>query len=235
MIPPSDSNCLSPALLNIDGLSFSYKKNKPVLRDVSFQLTSNKIVGIIGVNGAGKSTLISAIADYPRQNTISLMGASAMREPLVTAYDEPKLYSYLSGRHCIRYLLDLKGKRLPFPDEVVAGFQIEPRLDELIRDYSFGMKRKVYLTICLTEPAAFLQMDEPTNGLDALSIIFLKDYLRQLCQRGTGILLASHDIGFLESTCDRVYVLKDGMLCGSYEKGDERGLEQVYLELVRGP
>lgn len=233
MTQNSSSAAGALACLRIEGLSFGYTKKKNVLHNISLQVRPNEIVGVIGANGAGKSTLISAIADHSRHESISIEGQHAGRKPLVTAFDEPKLYSYLSGRHFIRYILALNGLKVPFPDAIVAGFQLSPRLDELVRSYSFGMKRKVYLTTCLAQPSSFLQMDEPTNGLDALSVIFLKDYLRQLCQSGTGVLLASHDIGFLEALCDRVHILKEGCICGTFESGDERGLEQVYLELVR--
>lgn len=233
MTPNSNTAADALTSLRVEGFSFGYTKKKQVLHEISFQVMPNEIVGVIGANGAGKSTLISAIADNTRHKAISLAGQQTERQPLVTAFDEPKLYSYLSGRHFIRYILALNGLDAPFPESIVAGFQLGPRLDELVRSYSFGMKRKVYLTTCLAVPCTFLQMDEPTNGLDALSVIFLKDYLHQLCQSGTGVLLASHDIGFLEAVCDKVLILKEGRICGTFDHGDERGLEQVYLELVR--
>lgn len=220
-------------MLSIDRLHYSYDSHNDVLKDLSFTVSSGQIVGVMGANGAGKSTLIAAIAAHHRQSAITLKDDSTARTPLMTAYDEPKLYSYLSGRHFIAYILGLRESDVAFPNDLVAGFQLASRIDELILSYSFGTKRKVYLTTCLAEPCQVLQMDEPTNGLDALSVIFLKEHLTQLSESGTAVLLASHDLGFLEGVCDVVHILKDGSIQGEFRKGDPRGLEQVYLETVR--
>lgn len=220
--------------IKVTGFSHSYDKERQVLADLSFEVLPGQIIGVMGANGAGKSTLISAIADYQHNPAITVTSPDESLNPLVTAYDEPQLYSYLSGRHFIRYILDLKRPGLAFPDSLVSGFQLKAQLDELIRGYSFGMKRKVYLATCLAEPSSSLQMDEPTNGLDALSVIFLKDTLRQLAADGKAILLASHDMGFLEAICTSVLILKEGRIAGVYDACDGGGLEKVYIDLMRG-
>jgi len=125
---------------------------------------------------------------------------------------------------------------------LIELFDLESRVDDLIQDFSHGMKQKVILAAALIHDPKVLFLDEPTVGLDPKSARNLKDLLRGLIEKGTTIFMSTHILEIAEAMCDRVGIIDKGKMiaCGTMEelrlqsKQQDKSLEDIFLELTGG-
>lgn len=224
-----------PDAIEINNLSFSYRSGTSaakVLDGVSMTVATGRCVGIVGANGAGKTTLLKCIFDHAQHHSI------AVSKPLQYVLDEPQVYSYLRGIDYIRFVLAIKSIDF-FNPEITERINslgkklgLDQAVDELIAEYSFGMKRKVYLLPFLIAASPLMMLDEPTNGLDAQSTLALKEELASRSKQGKTTLVTSHNIGFLEDTCDEVYVLNGAKVAGKFTRSSGISLEEFYTSCL---
>jgi len=223
--------------------------DKVAVKDLSLHIRPGELYGFIGHNGAGKTTTIKAccgILDFD-EGEIYINGTSIKEDPIACkrqlAYlpDNPDLYDYMSGIQYLSFVADIFGVSQKDREERIHRYaqmlEIESDLAQSIGAYSHGMKQKLALISALVHAPKLLIMDEPFVGLDPKASRQLKDTMREICDRGGAIFFSTHVLEVAEKLCDKVAIIKDGVLMkhGTMEevRGDE-SLEAVFLELEEG-
>lgn len=233
------------AVLRGEGLCKSYGK-RPVLRNVTVEVSGGEIVGLLGPNGAGKTTTFSIIVGIIRPDQGKVM------------YDDEELTNlpmYLRARKGVTYLPQEPSvfRKLTVEQNLLAILETLPlstderqeRLQKLLSDLgisrlaknradslSGGERRRVEISRALVMSPAFMLLDEPFAGIDPLSVIDIQDIILQLRERGIGVLVTDHNVRETLSICDRAYILSDGSM---FEEGTPGELSasararQVYL------
>ncbi|WP_030909227.1 ABC transporter ATP-binding protein [Streptosporangium amethystogenes] len=202
------------------------KKTVHAVRDLSFRVEAGEFVGYLGPNGAGKSTTIKMLTGIlaPTSGSIRVAGLDPTRRRTVLArrigvvfgqrttlwWDLPLRDSFELIRHL--YKVDQKDfrRRLTELTELLglAGFLGTP-----VRQLSLGQRMRGDVTAALLHDPAVLVLDEPTIGLDVVSKAAMRDFLLRLnAERGTTVLLTTHDLGDIEKLCRRVMLIDHGSL-----------------------
>ncbi|MCC7328475.1 MAG: ATP-binding cassette domain-containing protein [Burkholderiales bacterium] len=211
-------------MIRVDRLSKSFGKKREVhaVSGVSFAAPDGEITGLLGPNGAGKTTLLRMLATLvvPDDGSASVAGADvvrdrfAVRERIGVLSDARGLYPRLTARENIRYYGALHG---------LAGTFLEQRMDSLLhtlgldaiadrraQGFSQGEKMKVAIARALVHDPSTVLLDEPTNGLDIMSVRALREQLRGLRDAGKCILFSSHVMQEVAALCDRIVILGAG-------------------------
>ena len=212
-------------MLEIQRLRKAYG-NHVVLHDVSLVLRPSTIHGLVGANGAGKTTLINCLygLEMDFMGTIRDSAGRIVREHTGLLPYEPYFYPRLTGREYLEFCLQARGR--PLIDFAGWNQLLELPLDQYADEYSAGMRKKLALLALLVQQFDYLILDEPFNGLDLEANLLLKEILRRLRARGTGILLTSHILGALTKTADEITVLVGGRVQRHYLAAEFGTLEQ---------
>ncbi|WP_372986846.1 ABC transporter ATP-binding protein [Marinobacter sp.] len=204
-------------------LGFHYG-DKPVLREVSFALTSGRFHALLGPNGAGKSTLFGLLTRLLalQQGDIVLAGQSLKKQPaeamrqIGVVFQQNALDLDLTVRQNLQYHAALHGlsrreARLR-GDRELERFELLDRANDAVRQLNGGHRRRVEIARALLHEPSLLLLDEPTVGLDVASRKALNEYVRTLCdQDGLTVLWATHLIEEVRES-DRVLILHQGQL-----------------------
>ncbi|MCY7372183.1 MAG: ATP-binding cassette domain-containing protein [Spirochaetaceae bacterium] len=191
---------------------------------VTFSISPGECVGYIGANGAGKSTTIKMLTGIlvPTSGTVRVCGLDPVlqrtalaRQIGVVFGQRSQLWWDLPLRDSFRLLAAIH--RLPASaaqprlDECVALLEMEPFLDVPVRQLSLGQRMRGEVTAALLHSPELLVLDEPTIGLDLLSKERLRGFLvRERRERGTTVLLTTHDLPDIERLCERILVVDHG-------------------------
>lgn len=205
-------------MIKLENLQKNYKNFG---LNLSLEVPSGAVIGLVGKNGAGKSTTIKAILGLikPDGGTISVFG----KDPKdFTCADKENIGVALSDSG---FSLVLKTKDVV---EILAGFYHDfdketfiakckengLAMDKTIKDYSTGMKAKLRVLTALSHKAKLLVLDEPTAGLDVLARGEILDLIRKYLEEDSerSILISSHISSDLEGLCDEIYMIDDGKL-----------------------
>jgi ABC-2 type transport system ATP-binding protein len=221
-------------MLEVIDLHKAYGRHE-VLRGVSLAVRPGTIHGLVGANGAGKTTLINCLYGLESGFTGTARAtesAGLVREVTGLLPYEPYFYPRLTGREYVAFCLQARGR--PVPDLRPWNELLELPLDQFATEYSAGMKKKLALLALLVQDFAYLILDEPFNGLDLEANLLLKEMLKRLRQRGTGILLTSHLLGTLTEVADEATVLVGGRVQRHYEASAFGTLEADLLAALHG-
>jgi ABC-2 type transport system ATP-binding protein len=191
---------------------------------VTFGIAAGECVGYIGANGAGKSTTIKMLTGIlvPTSGTVRVCGLDPVRDRTTLARrigvvfgQRSQLWWDLPLRDSFRLLGAIH--RLPASAweprlaECVQLLEMEPFLDTPVRQLSLGQRMRGEVTAALLHSPELLVLDEPTIGLDLLSKERLRAFLvRERAERGTTVLLTTHDLPDIERLCDRILVVDHG-------------------------
>lgn len=235
---------MAPAVF-IDQLQKRYGSTEAV-KNVSLQVESGEIFGLLGPNGAGKTTTLRCLCTLaePDAGTIEVSGISVVENPrsarqrLGYVAQEVALDKVLTGRE----LLELQAALYHLPRSV-----IQPRIAEMLTllglnewadkksgTYSGGLKKRLDLAAGLLHKPDVLVLDEPTVGLDIESRVAVWDFLRQLREQGTTILITSHYLEEVDALADRVAIIDHGVVIESgtpSELKDRVGGDRVTLRI----
>lgn len=223
-------------LLEIQGLSAWYTKNKPVLENLNLTISQGEVVGLIGLNGAGKTTLIRILTGILkgynvgeatwRQKPVSLRSEDFKRQRY-TVFAEDASFEYFTFDEYLDYVMKAYGKKAENISGLVNGFHFEGFRGKLLRDLSTGNRKKAFLITAFALRTELLLMDEPVNGLDFQSTEYLYEQIRLYRQHGT-ILFSSHVLESLCLTADNIWVLENGTTSRTFT-GDE-----ITADTIRG-
>ncbi|MBL7095363.1 ABC transporter ATP-binding protein [candidate division KSB1 bacterium] len=222
------------------------------LKNVTFSIKEGSLCGLVGPNGAGKSTLFKIFLGLLEANegkikianeTINF-GDTNYKRKIGYAPESPQLYDYLTEIEFLQFIAAAKhfsGSEVE--NEIqkwINFFDLGGKTNELIKNYSQGMRRKISLCAALIGDPPILFLDEATNGLDPESSYKFKEYLRSYCQNGGTVLFSSHIIETVEYLCDRIIILHKGQIKQELKKnewedlrGQDSSLEEMFIGLVR--
>jgi ABC-2 type transport system ATP-binding protein len=178
--------------------------NHIVLKNVLLEIDTPGIYGVIGKNGQGKTTLFKCILGLENYVGKSwLNGKSVNMQTTAWCSAEPAVYDELTSKEFYRFYNHLTGDK-----ESSDTLLFELPTDKLIKEFSTGMKKKVYLNAVLQKEYDMYILDEPFNGLDIESNYYLMKYLEQLAKRSI-VLVSSHIIDVLYKHCDGIFMVKN--------------------------
>jgi len=201
------------------------------LNGVSFTIDEGELVGYIGPNGAGKSTTIKVLSGIltPDGGAVTVMGRTPWRHRIETVrrlgvvfgqrtqlwWDLPVVESF----ELLRDIYDVpSGDYRRNLDELVDRLDLTPLLDTPVRQLSLGQRMRCDLAASLLHGPRLLFLDEPTIGLDVVSKLAVRDFVRTLNrERGLTVFLTTHDMDDIEALCSRVVVINEG---GIFLNGD---------------
>lgn len=179
-----------------------------------------EICGLVGNNGAGKSTLMKMITGllHPDAGRVEVNGIDLRKEPeeakrrIGYLPESPMLYPRLTPEELLTYVAEIKA--VPSPSTEVERwltlFGLTEKRGALLRDLSFGMKKKVALSTAFIGSPRLLILDEPFNGLDVATMERLAEMIVGFHQNGATVLISSHLMEYVDRLCRRVLILKKG-------------------------
>jgi ABC-2 type transport system ATP-binding protein len=196
------------------------------LRGVALEIRQGELVGVIGRNGAGKSTLIKVLTGLlvPTAGTVETLGLIPSRRRRHLAYRIGVLFGQRSQLWWDLPVLDslrLHQTMYRLPEAHFADnlrlldelLELGPLLNKAVRQLSLGQRARANLALCLLHDPELVFLDEPTIGLDVLVKDRIRLFLRRLNQeRGTTVLLTSHDMADVEAVCKRIVVIDEGRI-----------------------
>jgi len=196
------------------------------LDGISFTVAPGELVGYIGPNGAGKSTTVKVLSGIlvPDSGHCEVFGHVPWRNRIATVreigvvfgqrtqlwWDLPVIESFELLRDIYHVPRDSYQKNLA---ELIAWLDLEALLDIPVRQLSLGQRMRCDLTAALLHAPALLFLDEPTIGLDAVSKLAVRDFIRKLNrERGVTVILTTHDMDDIEALCTRVIMIGQGKI-----------------------
>ena len=196
------------------------------LDGVSFAIEPGELVGYIGPNGAGKSTTVKVISGIlvPDSGRCEILGRVPWKDRVTHVRDigvvfgqRTQLWWDLPVIESFDLLRDIY--RVPATeyartrDEMIAVLDLEPLLNVPVRQLSLGQRMRCDLAAALFHAPSILFLDEPTIGLDAVSKLTFRDFIRRFnTERGVTIILTTHDMDDIEALCTRVMVIGNGRI-----------------------
>jgi ABC-2 type transport system ATP-binding protein len=223
---------------------------KSVLKGINLSINAGQIIGYIGPNGAGKSTtvkiLCGLISDY--EGTVTVAGINLKEDPLAVKRkigyvpELAELYDVLTPVEFLGLMAELYDLPKTIADErirkMLTAFGLEPNMNQRMDTFSKGMKQKVLITSGLLHNPDIIILDEPLSGLDANSVIIVKDLINKLARDGKTIFYCSHMMDIVEKVSDRIILINEGQVVadGSFaelqqQQGNE-SLEKIFAHLT---
>lgn len=215
-------------VLNINKLRKSYK-GRPVLQDLTLNITAGEIYGLLGQNGAGKTTTINIICNLLKADSgeiaINNQPVSEATKKLIgVAPQENLLYKTLSCEENLNFYAQIYGlntqQRRQQVEICLAAVNLLDRAKSPVETLSGGMQRRLNIAVALVHQPKLVILDEPTTGLDIEARYEIWDLIRNLKSQGITVLLTTHLLDEAERLCQRIGILKGGKIVaeGSLEE-----------------
>lgn len=224
-------------ILECQNLCKSFGK-KQILKDVSFEIDEKDILAFIGPNGSGKTTTIKLILGLQNidSGSVKINGYDVEKdfvksiEKVGAIVENPDTYMYLSGWQNLKLVANLyKGVTDDDLKTIVKTVGLENRIHDKVSKYSLGMRQRLGIARALINKPNLLVLDEPTNGLDPEGIKDLRILLKILAKEGMGILISSHNLAELESFCNKVLIIDNGVILEKSEVRKFKDNDNKYL------
>ena len=233
-------------LLEAAELAKAYNKRE-VVKSVSLHVAGGEIVGLLGPNGAGKTTcfymivgLINNDSGSIRLNNQTISDLPIhLRAKLGIGYlpQEASVFRSLTVAQNILAILQLRkdldqDARNQTLEQLMDEFQIEHLRDTDGISLSGGERRRVEIARALANQPEFILLDEPFAGVDPISVIDIQSIIRQLAERGIGVLITDHNVRETLGICDRAYVMGDGEVLAEGNPSqilDNKIVRKIYL------
>jgi ABC-2 type transport system ATP-binding protein len=241
------------AILRTDKLRVEYpvkqrgSSNKVALQGLDLTVRAGEVFGFLGPNGAGKTTTMNVLLGFvpPTSGAAYLFGVD-VRQPIARQRIGylPELtyyYKFLTAEEILRFYAKVFGipraeadKRI---DSLLKMVELEQARSRPLKSYSKGMQQRVGLAQALINNPDLLILDEPTSGLDPLGRMKVRQIIQRLRDEGKTVFFSSHELGEVETVCDRVAIVHQGELKVEGRVADlvhqhQCDLEKVFLKIV---
>ena len=222
-------------VVELDNVSFAYRKNEPVLDNIAMEVPKGSIYGFLGANGAGKSTTLRLILGLmkPQEGKISMFGENIKNsypkhlQKVGSMIESASLYEHLSATDNLKIAGKYFGLDNSTIEPILELVKLKDAKKKKVKHFSTGMKQRLGLAIALQHDPELLILDEPTNGLDPNGIIELREILHRLSEQNKTILLSSHILSEVEKIVNRVGIINEGSIAF------EGSLQQLQLEKTK--
>ncbi len=236
-------------IVEIRDLQKNYKQKK-VLHGINLSINSGQIIGYIGPNGAGKSTtvkiLCALISEF--QGDVSIFGKDLrtqtleIKKQLGYIPENAVLYESLTPLEFMEFIGEMRGLGIEQTrdkaEKLMDIFEMKSNLNQRIATFSKGMRQKVMICSALLHNPNLIFMDEPLSGLDANSVIMVKEMLIHLAHEGKTVFYSSHLMDVVEKISDRIILIDQGKVIadGSFEElnelSNDENLEKMFTRLT---
>ena len=207
-------------VISLECVSKVYGGNTHALRDVSLNVGAGEIFGLLGPNGAGKSTLVKVLLTVVKP---TLARGQMLGKPIGdkktlarVGYlpEQHRLAPYLTARQAVEFVAALSGvdraTRKKRAAELLDRVGLSKWIDRRVNVFSKGMRQRAGLAAALVNDPQIVFLDEPTDGVDPVGRVEIRDLLIQMRREGRTVFLNSHLLGEAEQVCDRVAILVQG-------------------------
>src|SRR5919108_1028193 len=241
------------AILRIDNLSVEYRAqtrggdDKIAVKGLNLEVRPGEVFGFLGPNGAGKTTTMNVLLGFipPTRGEAYLFGVN-VREPIAQQRigylpEMTYYYKFLSAEELLRFY----GRIFRIPrseleariDGVLKLVELDAVRRRQIKTYSKGMQQRIGLAQALLNNPDLLILDEPTSGLDPSGRMKVRGIIQRLKREGKTVFFSSHELGEVETVCDRVAILHQGELkaAGRVSELVEQykcNLERAFLKVI---
>lgn len=221
--------------VEIQNLSKEYKE-KQVLQDISFNIESGTVCGLLGVNGAGKSTLMKILFGLISADSgkICFDGQQKASNQIGALIEAPAIYMNLSAFDNLKtkaLLFGISDKKIHETLEVIGLAETGKKR---AGKFSLGMKQRLGIGMAILTEPHFLILDEPTNGLDPDGIAELLNLIAKLKAQGVTVLISSHQLHEVSKVADQIVILNQGRICYNHANNQEVDIEQLFFKIVHG-
>ena len=220
---------------------------KVALHGLDLAVYPGEVFGFLGPNGAGKTTTMNVLLGFTNatRGAAHLFGTD-VREPIARQRigylpEMTYYYKFLTAEELLRFYARIfklpKSERERRIDVVLKLVELEHARNQPIRAYSKGMQQRAGLAQALINNPDLLILDEPTSGLDPIGRMKVRGIIQRLKNDGKTVFFSSHEMGEVETVCDRVAILHQGQLkavgtVASILAGKETNLEQAFLRII---
>jgi ABC-2 type transport system ATP-binding protein len=223
---------------------------KQVLHGINLEIASGQIIGYIGPNGAGKSTTIKIlcgiIAEF--KGDVTILGKDLrtqsfeIKQKLGFIPENALLYESITPMEFMEFIGDIRSlnpeQTREKAEALMKIFDMQPHINQRISTFSKGMRQKVLICSSLLHNPDIIFMDEPLSGLDANSVIMVKEMLIHLSREGKTIFYSSHLMDVVEKISDRIVLINQGKVVadGSFDElnklNNDENLEKMFTRLT---
>ena len=229
-------------LLEIRKVSKNYGP-KRAIKEVALKLNKGEITGLIGHNGAGKSTLMGIVTGlilrYSGDVLINGENLKTLKErqKIGSMIENPTFFGNMSGIDNLKYCACMNKQKFDYNkiSRYAEMLEMDSVLKFKVKTYSIGMKKKLDFMQAIYGDPNIILLDEPTSGVDPYIIPEMRKILRELADKGSGIMVASHQLSEIEKTCDKVYMINRGVLIDEMNISDlpeDADLEKIFIERI---
>ena len=207
--------------------------------DLSFEVVSGKVLGLVGPNGAGKTTTLRCLSGIipPTSGSIRICGHELATEPipaksqLAFVNDEPRLFDYLTVEQHLTFTARIYQVRdyQFLAAQLLDELELTQKRTALPSELSRGMKQKLAIACGLLHSPKVIYLDEPLTGLDPLGIRRMKDSILKRAREGAAIIISSHLLHLVQEICSHILILKQGrkIIDGTIEEITHQFSEQA--------
>lgn len=243
----------SEPILKIENLRVEYRAAtlkegvKVAVDGLNLAVNAGEVFGFLGPNGAGKTTTMNVLLGFipPTSGSASIFGSDVSRPiarqrigylPELTYY-----YRFLTPEELLRFYAqifripkDQMEKRI---DQVIKLVELDHARKRQIKTFSKGMQQRIGLAQALINDPDLLIFDEPTSGLDPIGRMKVREIIQRLKNEGKTVFFSSHEMGEVETVCDRIVIINQGKVREEGRVGDllakhQMNLEQIFLKLI---
>ncbi len=209
-------------IIDIENMNKTYRKNMATiqaLKNVSFKVEKNKILGILGPNGAGKTTLLKIITGIssPGKNTgkLELLGSgdiASIRNRTGFLPENPEFPKNISAQELLKFSARISGAQVD--NDTIDGLLEQVKLDKekhtRVKQFSKGMRQRIGIAQAIIHSPELLILDEPMSGLDPPGRRMVAGIIESYYRRGKTVLFSTHNLDDIEALCTDVLVLNHG-------------------------
>lgn len=235
----------------LNGVEKRYATGTHALKGVTFSVPAGEMMALLGANGAGKTTLIGILTGLVRKSggTVAVNGVDLDREPESVRAQigvVPQEFNFNIFERVIDIVVDQAGyygiprsEALPRAEKLLKELGLWEKRDVMSRTLSGGMKRRLMIARALVHEPKILLLDEPSAGVDVELRRGMWDFVRRIHEAGTTVMLTTHYHEEAEKLCDRVVILRQGVVARDAKVADllretnTQRLEDAYLEVSK--
>ena len=207
-------------VISLECVSKVYGGNTFALREVSLHVGAGEIFGLLGPNGAGKSTLVKVLLTVVKPSVArgEMLGRPIGDKKTLARVgylpEQHRLAPYLTARQAVEFVAALSGvdraTRKKRAAELLDRVGLSKWMERRVNVFSKGMRQRAGLAAALVNDPQIIFLDEPTDGVDPVGRVEIRDLLIQMRREGRTVFLNSHLLGEAEQVCDRVAILVQG-------------------------